>query len=58
MKSIPEAIAVLLHEGFDLYQIKAAFEDGEWLVSAEIEQDEAEAYHAIVLQMIKDGITL
>jgi len=58
MKIIPEPIAVLMHAGFDLYQIKAAFEDGAWLASVEIEQEDAEAYHAIVLQMIKNEVTL
>lgn len=58
MRIIPEPIAVLMHEGFDLYQIKAAFEDGEWLKLAEMEQADAEAYYALILQMIVEGHTL
>ena len=52
-KTISEAIAVLLSEAVTLPQIKEAFEDGEWLALAGIEQEDAEWYHAEVIELMR-----
>ena len=42
----------LLEVGFDLKQVKAALEDGEWQAKAGVTQEEAEAAYANVLARI------
>ena len=42
----------LLEVGFDLKQVKAALEDGEWQAKAGVTQEEAEAAYANVLERI------
>lgn len=48
MKSIKIFVQDLIDLGFDLKQVKAALEDGAWLASTGISQEEAEAAYASV----------
>lgn len=49
---VDDLVDDLLEVGFDLIQVKAALEDGEWQGKAGITQAEAEAAYAVVLLRI------
>ena len=54
-KKAESAIFALLKDGFDLEQIKAAYEDGEYLSSIGATEEEAEEVHALVLELLESA---